>query len=374
MKILITGICGFVGSTLAHGLAQSGKVDAILGIDNLVRPGSAANLQPLRNEGFAVQVGDIRDAEAFDRHDRVDWVLDAAALPSVLAGLDGRTASRELIEHNLYGTVNILEYCRRTGAGFVLLSTSRVYSIVALAQVNVRVSTKADPDEWPGGPRFVLGTEQLLPSGVSHEGISEAFSTTPPVSLYGSSKMASEQLALEYSHAFGFPVWINRCGVLAGAGQFGKPDQGIFSYWIHSWSLHRPLTYIGFGGTGHQVRDCLHPMDLLPVLLQQIVKNPKLNRCVFNLAGGSNHAISLAELSAWCERRFGHREIGVEIRERPFDLPWIVLDCASAKAAFGFHPQRGLGAIFEEIAQFAKARPDWLDLSGDEPIRQGTRK
>ena len=113
MKILITGICGFVGSTLAHGLAQSGKVDAILGIDNLVRPGSTANLQPLRNEGFAVQVADIRDAAAFDRHDRVDWVLDAAALPSVLAGVDGRTASRELIEHksNYHRQSRWLERC-----------------------------------------------------------------------------------------------------------------------------------------------------------------------------------------------------------------------------------------------------------------------
>ena len=36
-------------------------------------------------------------------------------------------------------------------------------------------------------------------------------------------------LILEYGECFGFPVWINRCGVLAGAGQFGKADQGIFS-------------------------------------------------------------------------------------------------------------------------------------------------
>ena len=49
----------------------------------------------------------------------------------------------------------------------------------------------------------------------------------------GASKLASEQLILEYGNSFDFPVWINRCGVLAGAGQFGKADQGIFSYWIH---------------------------------------------------------------------------------------------------------------------------------------------
>ena len=41
-------------------------------------------------------------------------------------------------------------------------------------------------------------------------------------------KLASEALALEYHHSFSFPVWINRCGVIAGAGQFGTAEQGIF--------------------------------------------------------------------------------------------------------------------------------------------------
>ena len=75
---------------------------------------------------------------------------------------------------------------------------------------------------------------------------------------------------MEYGDAFGFPVWINRCGVLAGKGQFGKADQGIFSFWIRSWKENRPLKYIGFDGKGSQVRDCLHPKDLLPVLKKQM--------------------------------------------------------------------------------------------------------
>ena len=55
----------------------------------------------------------------------------------MLAGVDGRTSSRQLIEHNLNGTVNLLEYCKRHRAGFILLSTSRVYSITALAGLQV---------------------------------------------------------------------------------------------------------------------------------------------------------------------------------------------------------------------------------------------
>jgi CDP-paratose 2-epimerase len=89
---------------------------------------------------------------------------------------------------------------------------------------------------------------QAMPIGFSELGVSENFSTTAPISLYGATKLASEVMALEYATMFDFPLWIDRCGVIAGAGQFGKPDQGIFSFWIYQWLLGKPLKYIGFGG------------------------------------------------------------------------------------------------------------------------------
>ena len=61
-----------------------------------------------------------------------DWVIDAAANPNVLAGVDGRSSSRQVVEHNLSGTLNVLEFCKQRGAGLVLLSTSRVYSVEGL--------------------------------------------------------------------------------------------------------------------------------------------------------------------------------------------------------------------------------------------------
>ncbi len=71
----------------------------------------------------------------------------------------------------------------------------------------------------------------------SIHGVAEDYSTEPPVSLYGSTKVISEHLALEYGETFGFPVWINRCGVMAGAGQFGHSAQGIFAFWHHSFGI-----------------------------------------------------------------------------------------------------------------------------------------
>jgi CDP-paratose 2-epimerase len=221
MKICITGICGFVGYSLASHLLSSIDQLEIYGIDSLIRPGTENNRARLRELGCRFYHGDIRHWSDLEPIPQVDWVIDAAANPSVLAGISGSISSRQVIEHNLLGTVNVLEFCRRNNAGLILLSTSRVYSIMELCGIPL--------EDKPS--RFAFPGTVTRPE-VSAKGITEAFSTASPISLYGSTKLSSEILALEYSNAFGFPVWINRCGVLAGAGQFGTAEQGIFSYWI----------------------------------------------------------------------------------------------------------------------------------------------
>jgi CDP-paratose 2-epimerase len=152
---------------------------------------------------------------------------------------------------------------------------------------------------------------------------------------------------------------------LAGAGQFGKIDQGIFSYWIHSYCRRRPLKYIGFNGTGCQVRDCLHPRDLLPLVAQQIKKpRPDAPR-VLNVSGGLGQSASLWQLSAWCAQRFGPHTIAAERKNRPLDVPWLVLDSSRAAQIWGWKPQTPLEAIWTEIADHAEKNPDWLDATAD---------
>jgi CDP-paratose 2-epimerase len=257
-----------------------------------------------------------------------------------------------VVEHNLIGTVNILEFCKKNEAGFVLLSTSRVYSLATLASLSVKTV----------GDAFSLNTNQSLPAGISSSGVSEACSVASPVSLYGSTKLASEILALEYGESFNIPVWINRCGVLSGAGQFGKPDQGIFSYWINAWMHRRPLTYIGFGGYGHQVRDCLHPRDLIPLLQKQTAGAASPSRVV-NIGGGIRNAMSLAQLSAWCADRFGPHAVARSLEERRFDVPWLVMDSGAAQRVFGWERETVLAEILEDIAVHAEQNPNWLDIS-----------
>jgi CDP-paratose 2-epimerase len=352
VRLLISGICGFAGHALARAFTAQGGHE-ILGIDNFIRPGSVGNRAELKRLGIKLVHGDIRAASDVDALPPCDWLLDAAANPSILAGVDGMTSSRQLVEHNLGGTLNLLEYCKRHRAGFTLLSTSRVYSIAPLAALKVVESAGAfrpDPSE--------------LPSGIGPGGVRESFPTSAPVSLYGATKLASEALALEYGETFNLPVFINRCGVLAGAGQFGRPDQGIFAYWINSHLRRRPLRYIGFGGRGHQVRDCLHPADLLPLLNAQFAapKIDVLDRIV-NVGGGTESAMSLLQLSEWCAERFGPHPVASEPAPRAFDIPWIVLDAGKAARLWAWKPRTALLSILEEIAAHAGTHPEWLDLS-----------
>ena len=352
MRLLITGICGFVGTSLANWFRQREPSWEIIGIENFVRPGSETNRTILRSRGIRIQHGDVRNASDFESLPTVDWVIDAAANPSVLAGVDNRSSSRQVIEHNLYGTVNLLEYCKRVEAGLILLSTSRVYSIPALVALPLAKGNEAF--QWDENAR--------PPVGASIDGLTSEFSTSPPISLYGSTKLASEALALEYHYSFSFPLWINRCGVIAGAGQFGTAEQGIFSYWIHAYAQKRPLKYIGFDGSGRQVRDALHPDDLAELIAQQIDSSHQ-SGATFNVGGGFKNAMSLAQLTSLCAKRFGKHAIASDPTPRPFDVPWLVMDNRQTTSVFNWRPKRDLPSVLDEIASHAERNPNWLDLS-----------
>jgi len=354
MRLLITGVCGFVGSAIAEALLERRAGLEICGIDNLQRPGSEFNRMRLARLGIRVVHGDIRSASDCEVLPPAAWVIDAAANASVLAGVAGNVTSRQLFEHNLASLGNVLEYAKRHRAGLVLLSSSRVYSIAALASLPLHVS----------GDAFALDASAALPAGVSEHGIGAAFSTAPPISLYGSTKLAGEILALEYGAAFDFPVWIDRCGVLAGAGQFGTPDQGIFSYWVNAHLRRRRLRYIGFGGSGHQVRDAFHPRDLAALVDAQVSSGRAGGRRLYVAGGGPANALSLAQLNAWCDARFGAHAPEPDTRDRPYDIPWMVMDSRDAAADFAWAPRIGMRELFEGIAVHAENHPDWLERSG----------
>lgn len=352
MKLLITGICGFVGSRLAIALKERIESVQIAGIDNLSRPGSESNRNILAKKGITFYHGDLRMRSDVEGLPDSDWVIDAAANPSILAGVDGRSSARQVAEHNLGGTLNILEYCRERKAGLILLSTNRVYSIKDLAALPLKES----------GQKFVLDTAKSLPEGVGAAGVTESFPVRQPISIYGATKLSSEVMALEYALTFGFPVWINRCGVLAGAGQFGTAEQGIFSYWLHAHAARLRLRYLGFGGRGLQVRDAFHPDDLAD-LIQAQMRSSTNSDPIYHAGGGVSNAMSLAELTAWCDEHFGPHAPEPDGRPRPFDIPWIVMDSSRAARDFSWKAKRSIESILDEIAVQVRGDPHWLARS-----------
>jgi CDP-paratose 2-epimerase len=132
--------------------------------------------------------GDLRNESDLERLPKFDWIIDCAALVSVMSGVDGKSSSRQLVENNLLSTVNLLEICRRDTCGLILLSTSRVYSIATLKQIALDVIEDAFH------PKSANPSQSISPRGIQ-----EPFSTAAPTSLYAASKLASERLAQEYS-------------------------------------------------------------------------------------------------------------------------------------------------------------------------------
>jgi CDP-paratose 2-epimerase len=337
MHILVTGGAGFVGANVAVALAGRHSDWRVTALDNLKRRGSELNLPRLRAAGVAFVHADVRELDDLAALDALDAVVECSAEPSVLAGIDG--SPDFLIKTNLLGAYHCLELARRHDAFFLFLSTSRVYPVAALAGLEF-VETDS---------RFELLAEQQLP-GASAAGISEQFPLTGARTLYGSSKLAAELLIEEYRHTYGLRAVVNRCGVIAGPWQMGKVDQGVFTYWMLAHHLRRPLQYIGFGGSGKQVRDLLHVDDLIELVDEQLTASDPWDGSVANVGGGRDCSLSLVETTELCAEITGHRiEIGTAPETRPGDVPLYISDCELLYDRTAWRPRRDARTIMADV-------------------------
>jgi CDP-paratose 2-epimerase len=349
MKLLVVGGAGFVGSSLARSFAEETSQNQVVVMDNLHRRGSELNLPDFRRRGISFHHGDIRIGSDFDGLGTgFDLVIDASAEPSVQAGLN--EAPHYLLQTNLQGTVHCLEFARKHGARFLFLSTSRVYSIEPLQNVGLREEKT----------RLALTDGQKTP-GVSPAGIAESFPVHLPRSLYGASKLASELLIQEYAFSYGTPALINRCGVIAGPGQFGKVDQGVFTLWVAHHFFGKPLSYTGFGGEGKQVRDLLHPSDLFQLIRKQIRSEDAWKAEAFNVGGGIQSSLSLCELTQLC-REMAEKTVPIESRRETHrvDVPYYVSDSTRARERFNWAPKRPVQGLIYDIFQWLKQNQNEL--------------
>ena len=65
-------------------------------------------------------------------------------------------------------------------------------------------------------------------------------------------------------------------------------------------------------------------VDLATIVMQQMVDTHTYG--IFHVAGGSRNAMSLAQLTEWCDQRFGQHPVVANSAIRPFDVPWVVMD------------------------------------------------
>lgn len=348
-SVLVTGGAGFVGSNLAIVLAGKRSDLRIVALDNLYRKGSELNLDRLAAAGVEFIRGDVRDLADLEKAGKIDALVECSAEPSVMSGVDGDTSY--LVETNLTGAYNCLEIARRNECQFIFLSTSRVYPLAGLRDLAI--------EEAP--TRFELAADQPQP-GITSRGVSETMPLAGPRTLYGTTKLSAELLTAEFGEMFGIPTVINRCGVIAGPWQMGKVDQGVFTHWVLSHINRRPLSYIGYGGTGKQVRDLLHVDDLVDLVEKQLLDPEGWDGHTFNVGGGREVSLSLLETTEICERLTGNRlEITPVPEDRAGDVPIYLSDCSALFAHTDWRPRRDAETVLRDIHEWIEGDRDRLE-------------
>jgi CDP-paratose 2-epimerase len=346
MRILITGGAGFIGSNLAFHLCRA-RDSAVVCMDNLYRRGSELNVPRLQRAGVQFHRGDVADTDGFP-DGPFDLIVECSAEPSVLAGENDSPAY--VFQTNLVGAYQCLEKARLWGSKFLFLSTSRVYPIAAL---------EAHP--WrEEKTRFVWEDDGT--DGITSRGITEQLGLNGARSLYGFTKLAAEQMIQEYRAAYAMKAAVNRCSVVAGPWQFGKVDQGVASLWVIAHHFGQPLSYIGYGGAGKQVRDLLHVDDLCELMCDQIDNFDQWDGWLGNVSGGLNNSVSLCELTGLCREITGKTiPISSVNTNRHNDVRILVADSSRLFERTTWRPKRDLHRIIQDISDWVGSHRDALE-------------
>lgn len=321
MKVLITGVAGFIGYHLAKRLLTEGH--DISGLDNLSAYYDVelkkARLQDLyRQFGFTPDICDIADGDALERliaHAEAEIIIHLAAQAGVRYSL---TNPQAYVTSNLVGFANLLESCRRHQPYHLLYASSS----------------------------SVYGNSRTLPSRENEP-------TDLPLSIYAATKRANEGMAYSYSHLFGFPATGLRFFTVYG--EWGRPDMAFFSF-ADAILSNRPITVYN---DGRMARDFTYVGDAVEAVRRLFDRPPVASpqaaaHRVVNI--GTGRSMPLLDFIAALERALGREAQKRYEKMQPGDVTDTWADATLLKELTGLAPQTG---VDEGIARFAGWFKTW---------------
>jgi CDP-paratose 2-epimerase len=121
------------------------------------------------------------------------------------------------------------------------------------------------------------------------------------------------------------------------------------------------LAYHGFGGSGKQVRDVLHVDDLFDLVALQLASLERWDGTTYNVGGGRDRTVSLAELTALCRSVTGREiPIGSVSESHAVDVPIFVTDTQKVQRAFGWQPRRTVERVVQDLHAWIEAHREAL--------------
>jgi UDP-glucuronate 4-epimerase len=346
LRILVTGVAGFIGMHTALALIARGE--EVVGVDNLndyydVR----LKLDRLRElegrRGFAFVELDLADraacAELFAKG-RFARVVHLAAQPGVRYSLKNPQA---YVDSNLVAFANVLEGCRHHGVEhLVYASSSSVY-----------------------------GANTKMP-------FSERDNVDHPVSLYAATKKANELMAHTYSHLYGLPTTGLRFFTVYGP--WGRPDMSpsLFASAIlrgepikvfNHGRMRRDFTYID-----DIVEGVVRVLDKIPEGIPDFDHahpDPAASHAPYRIYNIGNHEpVELMTFIETLEQALGQTAIKEFLPMQPGDVEATYADTSLLEAAVGFAPATPLSV---GVARFVEWYRRYYGTRRDDAAPQGVK-
>jgi nucleoside-diphosphate-sugar epimerase len=295
MRCVVTGAAGFIGSYLCEYLLRQGH--EVTGVDAFI-PYYAPEIKR-RNLTGSLGQSNYHFAELDLRTATLDGVLEGADVVFHIAAMPGLTAS--WTDFDLYQSCNVT-------------ATQRLLGAIRRVAPRLRRLMYASTSSVYG--RFASGDESL---------------PTKPVSPYGVTKLAGENLCRAYADAYGVPVVALRYFSVYGPRQ--RPDMGYHKF-MRALLDGKPVTVFG---DGQQVRGNTYVEDCVAATVAAVAAHAGE---VYNVGGGEAATVwdILKKIEAIAGRRFDVRQEA----PRPGDQRYTFADTTKLRAHFGWEPRTGL--------------------------------